>query len=153
VAQRKLARAGGATGGLEVLADRLHSVTIRLLRQLRRVDVDSGMSGPRLSALSVVVFGGPVTLGQLAAAEQVRPPTMTRLVRALESEGLVRRRSDVLDARVTWVSATARGRRILQEGRQRRVVALAERLKELNAEEREIVTRAATVLESLYGVR
>ncbi|MDQ3996553.1 MAG: hypothetical protein M3303_05995, partial [Gemmatimonadota bacterium] len=67
------------------LADRLHSAAIHLLRRLRREDARTGLSGPRLSALSVVVFAGPLTLGELAAAEQVRPPTMTRLVRALEA--------------------------------------------------------------------
>src|ERR687883_145288 len=76
------------------LADRLHSAAIHLLRRLRREDARTGLSGPRLSALSVVVFAGPRTLGELAAAEQVRPPTMTRLVQALEREGLVARDPD-----------------------------------------------------------
>jgi DNA-binding MarR family transcriptional regulator len=73
------------------LADRWHSLAIHLLRRLRREDVKAGLTGPRLSALSVIVFGGPITLGELAAAEQVRPPTITRLVRALEQAQLVRR--------------------------------------------------------------
>ena len=73
------------------VADRLHSAAIHLLRSLRREDDAVGLSAPRLSALSVVVFAGPITLGALAAAEQVRPPTMTRLVQALEAEGLVER--------------------------------------------------------------
>src|SRR5574339_108325 len=82
------------------LADRWHSLAIHLLRRLRREDVNAGLTGPRLSALSVVVFGGLITLGDLAAAEQVKPPTMTRLVRALEEEGLVRREADASDGRV-----------------------------------------------------
>src|SRR5918998_5384942 len=81
------------------LADRLHSSAIHLLRRLRRVDTKTGLSGPRLSALSVVVFGGPLTLGELAAAEQVKPPTMTRLLRALEAQRLVTRATDERDGR------------------------------------------------------
>jgi len=68
----------------EALADQLHSAAIHLLRQLRKEDDTSGLSAPRLSALSVVVFGGPLTLGALARAEQVRPPTMTRIGTGLE---------------------------------------------------------------------
>ncbi len=88
------------------VADRLHSAAIHLLRRLRREDDASGLSAPRLSALSVVVFGGPVTIGALAAAEQVRVPTMSRLVAALEADGLVRRKPDVDDGRVVRVAAT-----------------------------------------------
>ena len=72
------------------------------------------MSAPRLSALSVVVFGGPLTLGQLAAAEQVKPPTMTRIVTGLEKEGLVQRLGDVNDRRLTQIQATVKGRTCLQ---------------------------------------
>src|SRR5688500_19372996 len=82
------------------LADRWHSLAIHLLRRLRREEVKAGLTGPRLSALSVIVFGGPITLVELAAAEQVRPPTMSRLVRALASEGLVRRERDPADGRL-----------------------------------------------------
>ncbi|HEY6948780.1 MAG TPA: MarR family transcriptional regulator, partial [Gemmatimonadales bacterium] len=99
------------------LADRLHSAAIHLLRWLRREDAATGLSAPRLSALSVLVFGGgPVTLGQLAAAEQVRAPTMTRLVNGLEADGLVTRQADPGDARVTRIQATARGRALLEAG-------------------------------------
>src|SRR3954466_16021151 len=83
------------------IADRLHSAAIHLLRRLRREDDASGLPAPQLSALSVIVFGGPVTLGQVAAAEQVRPPTITRLVVALEQGGLVDREVDPVDGRVT----------------------------------------------------
>src|SRR5512138_2827394 len=90
------------------LADRLHSVAIHLLRRLRREDDASGLPAPQLSALSVVVFGGPITLGALANAEQVRPPTITRLVATLEEQGLVDREADTEDRRVVRVRATAR---------------------------------------------
>src|SRR3954463_14052103 len=62
------------------LADRLHSTAIHLLRRVRKQDVAIGQGPARLSALSVLVFGGPKTLGELAAAEQVKPPTMSRIV-------------------------------------------------------------------------
>src|SRR4029453_19459180 len=98
-------------------ADRLHSAAIPLLRRLRREDSKSGLSAPRLSALSVIVFGGPLTLGELANAEQVRPPTMTRLVSALEDAGLVARVADPEDKRLTRIRATAKGRALLFPGR------------------------------------
>src|SRR5678815_2506916 len=107
------------------LADRLHSVAIHLLRRLRREDDASGLPAPQLSALSVIVFGGPITLGALAAAEQVRPPTITKLVATLEAAGLVEREVDRDDRRVVRVKSTARGARLLQEGRQRRVATVS----------------------------
>src|SRR2546427_13059204 len=81
------------------IADRLHSAAIHLLRSLRTEDSASGLSGPRLSALSVVVFAGPIAMSALAAAEQVRPPTMTRLVAELERRGLVERARSPADRR------------------------------------------------------
>jgi DNA-binding MarR family transcriptional regulator len=130
-------------------ADRLHSAAIHLLRWLRREDAPSGLSAPRLSALSVVVMGGPLTLGALAAAEQVRPPTMSRLVDALEAEGLVVREADPDDGRATRVRATARGARLLAEGRARRVRTLADALAALPAADRATLARAAELLEGL----
>lgn len=132
-------------------ADRLHSATIRLLRGLRAQDRASGLSGPRLSALSVIVFAGPLPITRLAAAEQVRPPTMTRLVQGLERDGLVRRRQDSSDERVWRVAATARGRRLLMQGRRRRVIALAKRLDALGAADRRRIERGVGALERLAG--
>jgi DNA-binding MarR family transcriptional regulator len=106
-----------------------------LLRTLRKEDDASGLSAPRLSALSVVVFGGPLTLGQLARAEQVRPPTMTRIVTGLEKAGLVKRVGDPRDHRVTRIQATARGQRVLAAGRARRVKLLTESVKSLEPNE------------------
>src|SRR5215813_13919511 len=110
------------------LADGLHSAAIHLLRRLRREDDASGLPAPQLSALSVIVFGGPITLGALAAAEQVRPPTITKLVATLEASGLVERETDADDRRIARVKATPRGAKLLHEGRQRRVASLAEAL-------------------------
>src|SRR5687768_14502969 len=112
---------------VEQTADRLHSAAIHLLRLLREEDAASGVSAARLSALSVVVFAGPVTLGQLAAAEQVRPPTISGIAAGLERDGLVRRRPDTRDGRVQWIHATAKGRRVLARARRRRIEAFTSR--------------------------
>jgi DNA-binding MarR family transcriptional regulator len=119
----------------EALADQLHSAAIHLLRQLRKEDDASGLSAPRLSALSVVVFGGPVTLGELARAEQVRPSTMTRIVTGLEEAGLVRRKSDPRDGRLTHIEPTPKGHKVLTAGRARRVEALAGAVSRLDRKE------------------
>ena len=102
---------------VEDLADRLHSVAIHLLRRVRRVDAATGISPAELSALSVVVFGGPLTLGELASAEQVRPPSMTRIVKVLETDGLITRVPDESDRRVAWLRATPKGEQIMRQGR------------------------------------
>lgn len=128
-------------------ADRFHSAAIHALRHVRREDLSSGLSPARLSALSVLVFGGPRTLGELAAAEQVRPPTMTRIVQALEYEGLVRRSRDVHDARIHRLEATAKGRRVMQRGRERRIANLAELLATLSPAEVARVREAAELVE------
>lgn len=131
------------------LADRLHSAAIHLLRRLRREDDASGLPAPQLSALSVIVFGGPITLGALAGAEQVRPPTITRLVEKLESAGLVERASDPTDKRVARVSATAKGMKLLHDGRRRRVASLTASLASLPVGERTAIARALPVLEKV----
>jgi DNA-binding MarR family transcriptional regulator len=134
---------------VEAVADRLHSAALHLLRRLRAEDDELGISPPRLSALSVVVFGGPLTIGALAEAEGVKPPTMTRLVDGLEREGLVTRESDAADGRAVRVRATADGRRVLSEGRGRRVAALAAGLRRLSDRDVATLRRAAELLERL----
>jgi DNA-binding MarR family transcriptional regulator len=133
----------------EELADRLHSAAIHLLRTLRRVDDETGLTAPRLSVLSVLVFAGPRTLGQLARAEQVKPPTMTRLVEALERERLVKRKADPADGRVTIITATKKGETLMWLGRSRRVESLAARLNELTAEECAELGHAASMMERI----
>lgn len=133
----------------EQVADRLHSAAIHLLRRLRKEDDASGLTAPRLSALSVVVFGGPITIGALAAAEQVRPPTMTMLVQELERAGLVTRESDQRDRRSVRVRATAAGEWLLHEGRQRRTARLARQLRALPTDDLSTLRRAAQILERL----
>jgi DNA-binding MarR family transcriptional regulator len=120
------------TENSKALADALHSAAIHLLRTLRKEDDASGLSAPRLSALSVVVFGGPVTLGALARAEQVRPPTMTRIVTGLEKAGLVKRVADAHDRRLTRIESTPKGQRVLAAGRARRVRLLTDSVEALD---------------------
>jgi DNA-binding MarR family transcriptional regulator len=127
-------------------AERLHSASIHLLRKLRREDESGSLNAPRLSALSVIVFGGPITLGDLAAAEQVRPPTMTHIVSALEQRGLVVRKQNTEDGRSIYISATAAGKRLLLEGRRRRIRSLVQRIDALGSAEQSLLSKAAHVL-------
>jgi DNA-binding MarR family transcriptional regulator len=121
---------------IEDLADRLHSTAIHLLRQVRVQDSATGLAPARISALSVLVFGGAMSLNRLAQAEQVRPPTMSRIVDALESDGLARRTVNPEDRRAVVIEATERGTAILWRGRKRRVKFLARHLSRLSEEER-----------------
>ncbi|MGH9224244.1 MAG: MarR family winged helix-turn-helix transcriptional regulator [Acidimicrobiales bacterium] len=130
-------------------ADRLHSAAIHLLRLVRREDTASGLSPARLSALSVLVFGGPRTVGELAAAEQVRSPTMSRLVAEMERDRLVERTASSDDRRSVVVSATAAGRQVLFAGRRRRVATLAARLETLDDGEVAVLDQAAAIVERL----
>jgi DNA-binding MarR family transcriptional regulator len=136
-----------ASENAERAADRLHSAAIHLLRLVREEDVASSVSAARLSALSVVVFAGPVTLGRLAHAEQVRPPTISGIVAGLERDGLVHRRPDPRDGRVQWVHATPKGRRVLSRARGRRNEAFASRLRDLSEEELATLEHAAELIE------
>ncbi len=132
---------------VRAIADRLHSAAIHLLRRLRVEDKALGLSGPRASALSVIVFRGPITMSALAEAEQVRRPTITRLVDGLERRGLVRRVNDPADGRVQLVAATAAGKRLLQKGRARRVERLMQGVMQLSEEEQRVLARAADLME------
>jgi DNA-binding MarR family transcriptional regulator len=132
---------------VEELADRLHSTAIHLLRQVRVQDAATGLAPARLSALSVLVFGGAMSLNQLAQAEQVRPPTMSRIVDALESEGLVRRTVNQQDRRAVVLEATEKGTAILWQGRKRRVKFLAKHLSRLSEEEHKKIDDAIKAIQ------
>jgi DNA-binding MarR family transcriptional regulator len=134
---------------LEDIAERTHSAAIHLLRWMRAVDHETGLSPSRLSTLSVVVFAGPLTLGELAAAERVTPPTMTRLVAALEAGGFVRRDPDPQDRRAVRIRATAKGRTLLLKGRTRRVDRLVARMRSLDAKEVRAMGMASEVVERI----
>jgi DNA-binding MarR family transcriptional regulator len=129
------------------VADQLHSAAIHLLRRIRKVDEASGLSAARLSALSVLVFGGPTTVGALARAEQVSAPTMSRLVSGLERDGFVVRETDQADARAVRVRPTPKGRRVLVQGRERRVAELVQLLDDVSAEELATLGSAAEIME------
>ena len=132
---------------LETLADRLHSNAIHLLRLVRVQDAATGVAPARLSALSVIVFGGPISLNDLAKAEQVRPPTMSRIVDALEREELARRSVNPADRRGIMIEATERGKQILHAGRQRRVKLLARHLSVLSPRELALIESAIITIQ------
>ncbi len=133
------------------IALRLHWVAIHLLRRVRRRDVESGLTGPQLSALSVFGFGGRRTLTELAQAEQVSRPTITRLVASLEAKGLVVREPDDRDRRVTWVRATDRGREMMERGRAARVEQISALLARLDPTELDTLDTAIASLERLMS--
>jgi DNA-binding MarR family transcriptional regulator len=128
----------------EQVADMLHASAIRLLRYVRREDAASGVTGAQLSVLSVLAFGGPQTLSALAAAEQVKPPTMSQLVSALEALGLVARKP--LDRRSAEVSVTPKGRRLLEAGRKRRLARLTRAIDRLPPEQIDKLGQAAGLI-------
>jgi DNA-binding MarR family transcriptional regulator len=130
---------------LEV-ADRLHSAAIRLLRAVRVVDDETGLSAPKLSALSVLIFGGPKNLSALAQAEQVTAATMSKLISDLEAEGHVAKKTDYTDRRGVRIEATAQGRALFHEARKRRLDLLRKRVAKLTAGEREQLRDAAEIM-------
>lgn len=136
---------------VDAVADRLHSAAIHLLRRLRVEDEALGISAPRLSALSVLVFAGPRRVGELAEAEQVEPPTMTRLVDGMERDGYVVRGADPDDRRAVIVRATAKGVQALKKGRAQRVEALAAGLRSLSADQLAALAGGVDVLERVVG--
>ena len=131
------------------IADRLHSAAIHLLRRVRKQDVATGEGPARLSALSVLVFGGGKTLKDLAAAEQVKPPTMSRIVAGLRRSRLVEITSDPEDRRRMRISATAKGKRRLEKGRELRINYLAAQLERLTADELTRLGEAVEILRRL----
>ncbi len=135
--------------GLEEVGRSLHSNAIHLLRRVRTEDSAMGIGPAQASALSVVVFSGPLTLNKLAEAEQVRPPTMSRVVEALVKEGLVRRETNRDDRRSVMISPTDKGTRILHEGRSRREKRLIKLLSKLDADEIRCLGKASRILSKL----
>lgn len=140
----------GRSDSLEV-ATALHRAAIRLLRAVRVADDETGVSAPKLSALSVLTFGGSQSLSSLARAEQVTPATMSKLVSDLEAEGLVAKRVDREDRRGVRIEVTAKGRALMEEGRRRRLVLLQARLAKLSREERAHLAAAAALMMRVAG--
>lgn len=133
------------TDSLEV-ANALHRAAIRLLRAVRVADDETGVSAPKLSALSVLTFGGPTSLSGLARAEQVTAATMSKLVSDLEADGLVAKRVDREDKRGLRIEVTAKGRALMEEGRKRRLALLQKRLAKLSRDERALLDQAAEIM-------
>jgi DNA-binding MarR family transcriptional regulator len=131
------------------VADRLHSAAIHLLRRVRQQDVTSSVGPAQLSALSVLVFAGPKTLGALAAAEQVKPPTMSRIVAGLKSRRLVEITRDPSDTRRMHIRATAKGTHLLQQARRRRIESLASHLNILASADLAKLNQAVEILKAL----
>jgi DNA-binding MarR family transcriptional regulator len=127
-------------------ANALHSAAVRLLRLVRTVDTQMDLDGPRASVLSVLVFGGPMPIGRLAALEQVSPPAITKTVTALETDGLAERVRSPDDRRVVMVRVTPAGRALFEKGRAARVRFVAERLSGLSESDRRTLERAARVI-------
>src|SRR5229473_7364059 len=133
------------------VSDRLHSAAIHLLRRVRKQDVATGEGPARLSALSVLVFAGPKTLGELAAAEQVKPPTMSRIVAGLARSRLVDITADSKDARRMHIRATPKGTRLLQKGRRLRIESLAAQLNALPPQELVKLGEAVEILQTILA--
>ena len=131
------------------MAARLHASATRLMRVARRDQDKASIGGPRLSALSFIVLAGTVSLAELAAAEQVRPPSMTRVVDDLVADGLVTREQDPKDRRAVRIAATADGRRVMEDGRDRGLAALCGRLRLLAESERRALYRGIELLERM----
>ena len=125
---------------------KVHSTALHLMRYVRAQDIALGVPPARLSALSVIVFGGKTSLSDLAKAEQVRPPTMSRIVDALVRDGLVKREIDKKDRRSVIITATDKGTRIMHEGRSRREKRLLDLLQPLRREEIDLIDRASEIL-------
>lgn len=140
-------------GEHEELANRLHSAAIHLLRAVSRVDAESGLSPARLSALSVIVVRGPLTMTELAGIERVSPATITSTVTGLEASGLVTRARTGSDARQVTVSATAAGRKLLHASRLRRLDVLEGYVETMTPAERAATTDLVAAIERITDTR
>jgi DNA-binding MarR family transcriptional regulator len=140
-------RAGDRPAGdLRETANLLHSAAVRLLRRARAADVGMDLDGPRASLLSVLVFAGPRSVTRLAAIEQVTPPAITKLVTALEAEGLVTRERSPDDRRMVLVAATAAGVKVLERGRSARIGVIADLLDGASADDLATLRAAAGII-------
>ncbi|HZP63006.1 MAG TPA: MarR family transcriptional regulator [Terriglobales bacterium] len=128
------------------VAEAIHAAAIRVLRIVRVEDAKAGIGPAQLSALSVLVFLGPRTMGELATAEQVKAPTMSRIIQGLVEQGLAERSTNTRDRRAVQIAATSQGRKLLLAGRTRRVRALAKRMERLSSGDLTVLDKAARLL-------
>jgi DNA-binding MarR family transcriptional regulator len=132
------------------LANGTRAAVMRLSRRLRQLrDESLDLSSNQLSAMSVLLNSGDLLMGELAAAEKVAPPSMTRIVNGLEERELVLRQADPRDRRQSLVSLTDTGRQVLLANRRRRSEWLARRITELDPDDREVLRRAVGILERI----
>jgi DNA-binding MarR family transcriptional regulator len=122
---------------------------LHILRRLRRIDTETGISAPRLSLLSVLVFGGEKSISELSVIEQISMAAASKLVSALERQGFARRRRDKNDNRVQLISATVEGRNILEKGRARRVKRLVKDMAQLDDREHKVLLEATEIFEMM----
>jgi len=131
------------------LAARLHLAAIHLVRRLRQADDTLGMSASQLSVITTLMRRGPSTIGALAEAESVRPPTMSRHIQRLEKDGLVVRRASETDGRVVHIRHTSRAANLMELGRAAREDILGEALRGLSESDRRLLDRAVEIMEAL----
>lgn len=137
------------TVSLEDIASGLNSTAIHLMRRLRKLDSSLNVGPARLSALSVLVFGGPCSLSELAAVEQVTSATMSRIVSGLEQNSLAQRTPSADDARVQRIVATSKGKKLMQRGQKARVTSLARELAQLDRKELKCLEQAVGILRKI----
>jgi DNA-binding MarR family transcriptional regulator len=140
----------GTSVDLAALASRLRLAVTRLARRLRQ-QAEAGVTPSQLVALSSIERAGSLTIGDLCQAEQVQPPTMTKIVGALVEAGLVTREPDPRDRRIAWLRVTPAGARLLERSRSRKDQYLVKRLRGLEPEELAALARAAEILDRLVG--
>jgi DNA-binding MarR family transcriptional regulator len=133
------------------LASSLRLAVMRLARRMRSERPDDSLTLTQLAALSTLERHGPLTPRELAAAERVSPPSLTRIASSLEAAGLATRTDHPSDGRQVLLAASPAGIALLREDRRRREAWLAQRLRELDPAEREVLRRAAAVLDKLAG--
>ena len=133
----------------EDVADQIHSAAIHLLRALRGKDKVLGISPARLSALSVLYFMGPITISQLAAAEGVKLPTASRLIKDMVRDQLVLRERSEDDGRSSFISISPKGKTLFERGRVNRLMALTTALENLSVENHETLGKAAILMENV----
>lgn len=131
------------------LASSLRQSTLRLSRRLRAQRADMSVTVTQLMALGTLLKHGPMSAGALAAHERVQPPSMTKILAALEEHGLAQRRQDPSDRRQIIVQATPAGEALLAQERMMREVWLAQRLATLTADERRLLAKATPLLQRL----
>jgi DNA-binding MarR family transcriptional regulator len=133
-----------------LLAHGLRPSVMRLARRLRQMRDDSvGLNSNQLSAMAVLLNSGDMLMGELAAAEKMQPPSMTRIINGLETRGFVARRPHPEDRRQCLVTLSDEGRKILLANRRRRDEWLAIRIAQLAPAEREVLREAIAILEKV----